>query len=617
MARLIGTAGHVDHGKTTLIRALTGIDADRLPEEKRRGLTIDIGFAYIDLPRIGRVSIVDVPGHERFLANMLVGALGVDVALLCVAADESVMPQTREHLQILSLLPVERLVVALTRADLVDEEMVALASDDVEELLRQGRFAGSPLVPVSAVTGQGLDALREALAQALDREKGEAEGPWYLPIDRVFTVKGHGRVVTGTLMRGRVHPGEEALVQPGGLRVRIRQVRSHEETREEAEKGQRTALNVSGPEVERLERGMLLGAPGSVAETLCLDARMEWVGQARHGSRVRVSIGADEAMARLFLNDGDPGLAQLRFERPVGAAQGQPLILRRYSPPTLLGGGRVLVVQAEKRRKNAKALAAKGGSLRDSVVAILTQAASGAPTEAVCRETGLTAQALGGTFEDLRREGEALGFAGLWFTPETFAAATGKLADALRALHESDPRRLLWPREEAVKRANLGWSGKPLDRIVASLVESARLRGGGNQIGLAGFRVELPDKQRALLDRVAQALQEGGPSPLPAVEVADLLKVPRQAVEEILRIGVASGELVRVGEGLHYPVGALEEFRRRAQESLGAGPFAASAFREALGTTRKYAIPILEAFDARGWTVRRGDERVFVRTESS
>src|SRR5256714_94893 len=229
VAKLIGTAGHVDHGKTTLIRALTGIDADRLPEEKRRGMTIDIGFAYFDLPEIGRVSIVDVPGHEKFLRNMLVGALGIDVALLCVAADEGVMPQTREHLQILLLLPVTQLVVALTRSDLVDKDTLAIAAEDVIALLEPTRFMGAPLIPVSAVKSEGIDELKAELTRALSMETAKVEGPWYLSIDRAFSVKGHGCVATGTLAQGIVRVGDKAYLEPGHVEVRVRAIHSHSE----------------------------------------------------------------------------------------------------------------------------------------------------------------------------------------------------------------------------------------------------------------------------------------------------------------------------------------------------------------------------------------------------
>ncbi|MCH8980137.1 MAG: selenocysteine-specific translation elongation factor [Armatimonadetes bacterium] len=613
MANLIGTAGHVDHGKTTLIQALTGIDTDRLPEEKKRGLTIDVGFAYIDLPEVGRASIVDVPGHERFLTNMLVGALGVDVALLCVAADESVMPQTVEHFQILELLPVERMVVALTRADLVDEEMAEFAAEEVKELLEPTRFKGSPIIAVSALKNTGLDELKRELAAALKAGSASAEGPWYLPIDRVFTIKGHGVVVTGTLAQGTVKEGDRAVLMPDGLEVRVRTVQSHDVSTKASEKGRRTALNLGSVKAESVYRGQAVGTASVLFATDVLDARVRWIKQAKHGSRVRVSIGADEAIAKAFLNDDDPGLLQLRFERPVAAAKGQPLIVRRYSPPDLLAGGRVVVPEAEHRRKGVK-VATVDESLDESEAILQAVSASkqGVHTEELCRTLGKSPQALGAVFESLKAGGRLHGFAGLWLTPDLYGTATKRLLAALNNLHEQEPSRLLQPREAAVTKAGLAWKGKPLDRIVTQLVSEDRLRVQGTTIALAGFKVRFSDKQQAMLDRVAAALDEAAVSVPSAQEIASKLSVPVQAVEEILRVGVAAGEIVRVEERIHYTAKKFEEIVDKVKEQFAGRQFTASEFREGMGTTRKYAIPLMEHLDAKGVTKRMGDKRVLL-----
>jgi selenocysteine-specific elongation factor len=611
MAKLIGTAGHVDHGKTALILALTGIDADRLPEEKRRGMTIDVGFAHIELPGHGQVSIVDVPGHERFLTNMLVGALGVDVALLCVAADESVMPQTREHFAILDLLPVEEMVVALTRADLADAELRALARAEVEELLEGTRFGGSPVVPVSAFTGEGLEALREALSAALGRRpEGEETGPWYLPVDRAFVAKGHGVVATGTLAGGRVREGDAGVLLPGGLETRVRAIHRHDQRRLESEPGARTALNLGGLKLEQVRRGQVVCAPGAAFETRCVDARIRWEATAKHGMRARVSLGADEAIAKLFLSDHDGELAQLRFERPVAAAARQPLIVRRYSPPELLGGGRIEIPQARPRRRS-EAPVAPVASLdeAEAIVEVVGRAAEGAPTEEVCVALGRTNQALGETFERLRTEGRLLGFAGLWFTPETFAACAARLLGALQALHEAEPARAMHPRDMAVQRAGLGWSGKPLDRAIGFLASEGRLRASGTEIASAEFRVRLNPRQRELLDRAIAVLDAAGANVPGAAELAQALGTPPQAAEEIVRVGLQAGELVIVADGIVYSLAGLEALREIARRLGSEGPFLAAAFRDAAGTSRRYAIPLLEHFDRTGLTARMGDLR--------
>ncbi len=613
MARLIGTAGHVDHGKTTLIRALTGIDADRLPEEKSRGLTIDVGFAYVDLPEIGRASIVDVPGHERFLTNMLVGAMGTDVALLCIAADSSIMPQTVEHFQIIELLPVERLVVALTRSDLVDAETLEIVRAEVEEMTAPTRFKGSPIVPVSAVTGTGLDDLKSCLAHALAVGDASKPGPWYLPIDRAFTIKGHGVVVTGTLAQGEVNEGDRAVIQPDGHEVRVRSIQSHEQQTSKGERGRRTALNLSGIKIEDAQRGQVVGSPEVVFSTTTLDGTVRWLVRPRHGSRVRVSIGADEAIARTFLNDSDESLVQFRFERPVAAVQGQPFIVRKYSPSSLLGGGRVTVPQATVRRKSEKATRTTGGTLEDSVISAVGQSKDGMQNEDLCRVLGKTPQALGDTLESLKASGRLHGFAGLWMTTDQLTASTAKFCAALQSLHDGDPTSLFQSRESVVKTAGLDWKGKPLDRILSHLVETGVVRQQGTAIALSTFRVKFSDKQRAILDRVIDALSAKGVSTPSPDEVADALKVPRPAVHEIIKVGCAAGEIVRIEDGIYIPSKTLDGTVSRLREEFADRQFSAAEFREAFGTSRKYAIPLLEHLDSRGVTKRLGDVRVVVK----
>jgi selenocysteine-specific elongation factor len=615
MAKLIGTAGHVDHGKTTLIRSLTGIDADRLPEEKQRGMTIDVGFAFIDLPRHGRVSIVDVPGHERFLSNMLVGALGIDVAMLCVSADESVMPQTREHFQILELLPVERMVVALTRADLADEETRFIARSEVEELLEGTRFAGSPIVEVSAHTGEGLPALRDRLEEALDGSDAPRPGPWYLPIDRVFTVKGHGCVVTGTLAQGQVRIGDRGVVVPGNHEVRVRAIHTHGDAVEASEKGRRTALNLSGLKAEDVRRGQALGAPGALFESEVVDVRMVWVGPFKHGQRVRVSVGAEEAIGKLFLNEHDPSLAQLRLETAVPVALDQPLVVRNYSPPTLVGGGRVVVPQARVRRRTEAPMVAGGKDDAEAILEILRGSPLGVPTEEICRVLGKTPQALGDTFETVSASGAVCGFAGLWFNRESFDAAAERFLAALGELHEKSPTQATVPRDRVSVAAGLPWSGKPLDRIVAALASEGRLGVHGHGVKLATFHVRLTPRQREFLDRVKESLS-GEPLNVPGIyEVASDVKAPPQAVEEILRVGVQAGEIVSIGDGIHYTREQIEELKRRIREFGGGKPFTAAMVRDGLGTSRKYAIPLLEYLDSIRFTVRVGDQRVVSERE--
>lgn len=625
MARLIGTAGHVDHGKTTLIRALTGIDADRLPEEKKRGMTIDIGFAYIDFPEIGRVSIVDVPGHEKFIHNMLVGALGVDVVLLCVAADEGVKPQTREHFDIIRLLPAQKMVVALTRADLADEDTRELAKLDVESLLDGTRFEDSPILSVSAVTGEGLDELRKRLVDGLavgddpsPVPSGHRPSPtrgggdsslWYLPIDRVFSVKGHGVVVTGTLARGVVLSGDRALIQPGNWEVRVRGIHRHDEPAESAEPGSRVALNLAGLKLEDIHRGMAVGAPGSLFETQILDAEIEWLVAPKHNQRVRVSVGSEEAIGKVFLSNSDDKVAQFRLESTVAVALDQPLIVRRFSPMELMGGGRVVVPLAKVRRRSEKATIASGLPDAEAILAGLGEDPNGVATEEICRRLGKTPQVLGPVFEKLL-EGEMLqGYAGLWFSKAGFDEGTRRLLIALEELHQANPRVATLPREKVVSHAKLTWAGKPLDRIVAHLAQQGVIRADGTAIKSANFQVELTEKQTIFLARVKESLEAQGVNVPSVNELSKAVPAPVQAVDEILRLGIEAGEIVRVGDGLYYTRTQIEGLTEELRQAFKGKPFAASEFRDRFGTSRKYTIPLLEYFDSRRVTLRQGDLR--------
>ncbi|MBX3097668.1 MAG: selenocysteine-specific translation elongation factor [Fimbriimonadaceae bacterium] len=601
---MIGTAGHVDHGKTSLIRALTDTDTDRLPEEKARGLTIDLGFASLTLPDGRVVSVVDVPGHERFIGNMIVGALGVEVALLCVSATSGVSAQTHEHLQILDLLPVRSLVVALTFCDLADVETRALAALSVRETLSSTRFREAEIVETSAVTGEGLDNLKESLG-ALMKSKVEPSARWYLPIDRSFIVKGQGRVATGTLMVGEVKSGSMAMAQPGDRPLRVRQIQSHFTQSESVVAVARVAFNLSGQDSDSVVRGDLVGAPGVAFSTTRLDARLRFVRTPQHGQRVRLHVGADEVMGTLFLNDHQNDLAQIKLERLAGAAAGQPVIVRRYSPPEVIGGGVVLVPVAEPRRRSAKPVVASESL---DLVSLISDSPHGISGDRLAQLAGRRLQDLSPELSRLSEAKQIIGFAGHWMTLEQAKNAQLRLLKSLEQSHAAKPENRVFPVAGIVNRAGLHLREKALEKFLQAIARSGRIVMQGGMIGHPKRAPRLSDKQRMFLDRVIHLLNESGAMPPTASELAEALRVPLQAVDQIIQVGINAGELTRLVDNIVFSTSGLESVIDRARIALPRS-FTAAEFRDAVQTSRKFAIPLLEWMDAHGRTVRRGDHR--------
>ncbi|HXG42547.1 MAG TPA: selenocysteine-specific translation elongation factor [Dehalococcoidia bacterium] len=617
----IGTAGHVDHGKSSLIKALTGIDPDRLPEEKAREMTIDLGFAWLKLPSGVEVSIVDVPGHERFVHNMLAGVGGIDLALLVVAADEGVMPQTREHLAILDLLEISRGVVALTKKDLMDEEWLELARLEVEETLRGTSLEGAPVVACSSVTGEGLDELLRVLERELARTPPRQDlGRPRLPIDRAFSLPGFGTVVTGTLVDGTLALGQEVEIVPAGLRSRVRGLQSHGRPLERASPGRRTAVNLPGIAVDELERGMVLTVPGWLRPTTAVDVRLRAVPYlrrpVRHNLEVTFHSGAAEVPGRLLLLDADevpPGgvaWAQVRLARPVACLPGDHFVVR--DPNGTLGGGRIVDVHARRHRRHHR-----------PTLELLARLESGAPRERLLvalaagpttlREAalaaGLSLEQARGELTGLLAEGRvvALGAATLAedATVASQEALQGLLArarEALAAYHRQWPLRRGMPREEL--RSRLGVSQRTFDAVVAHWAGSGVLREEGGAVALPEHRPTPSPEQRRRAEEFLAALR-ATPFHPPS---------PSGLEQELLSYLEAEGQVVRVSPEVVFAADAYQEMVRRVTEAIGRqGSVTLAQVRDLLGTSRKYAQALLEHLDAQGVTVRRGDERVLRR----
>lgn len=620
--RVIGTAGHVDHGKSTLVKALTGINPDRLREEQERQMTIDLGFAWMTLPGGEEVGIVDVPGHRDFIENMLAGVGGIDAALLVIAADEGVMPQTREHLAILDLLEVQRAVVAVTKVDLVeDPAWLDLVEEDVRALLASTRLAEAPLVRCSAVTGEGLESLVAALESVLQATPPRRDlGRPRLPIDRAFTISGFGTVVTGTLTDGRLRVGQQVEILPQRLRARIRGLQSHKRKVEEAVPGSRVAANLSGVEVRQVRRGDVLVLPETYRVTRLLDVRFRLLPDAdrplRHNQEVKLFLGSAQRIARVRVlgadqvGPGEEGWLQLLLEAPVVAERGDHFILRRPSPPATLGGGQVAdpTPSRRHRRKDPAVLARLEALLAGSPERVLeeTLAAKGAVRmENLASEAGLEAQAIRAALATLLKsqrahvvggeEGWVVG-AGQW------QALQEKARKALADYHGAFPLRSGMPREELKSR--LGLDTGLFNALVRAWADAGLLEESGPRVRLAGHRPRLSTEEQARVQDLLAAFR-GQPYAPPTYKAC-----LEQVGEELLGHLLEEGVLVQVSPEVVLTREAYETMVARVREELARrGEITVAEVRDLFQTSRKYALALMEHLDAIGVTVRHGDVR--------
>jgi selenocysteine-specific elongation factor len=622
-ALILGTAGHIDHGKTELVRALTGTDTDRLPEEKRRGITIDIGFARLPLDDDTEFGIVDVPGHEAFVRNMLAGATGVDVALLVIAADEGVMPQTREHLAILDLLAVHAAVIALTKVDLVtDPAWLELVGDDTRELLRGGPFADAPIIPVSARTGAGLDDLRTALRDAAARaHRRSSDDAFRMPVDRVFSVQGTGTVVTGTVWTGRVEKDQTLTHLPGGQRFRVRGVQTHGRTQEHAGAGERAALALAGATRDVLARGHWLLTGNGWTESHMLTVRLRALdGHAfRNRQRVRVHLGTGEVLARIALLDHDEidggAWAQLRLEQPIVARAGDRFVIRAYSPVTTIGGGRVAEPLPPKRKRidhvrRTFLHAILAGDPPAAVAAAVSLAGwRGLGEDSLDVHTphppALAAIALQQLVENgtIARTGTTLLAAG------HLEEAVARILDRVREYHAAQPLRPGLDMGELRACVPARAPAELVDAALRTLAGRGLLEIRRNLVSLAGFQPRLDPEQGTVARRIVQILDDAGLAPPTTAELPPELRA-RPDLEDLLHHLERAGDIRNLGAGLHFASAHLRDAEEKARHALtvdsALGP---GAFRELYGVTRKHLIPILEHLDRTGVTVRVGDLR--------
>ncbi|MGD9906146.1 MAG: selenocysteine-specific translation elongation factor [Vicinamibacterales bacterium] len=634
---VVGTAGHIDHGKSSLVRALTGTDPDRLKEEKARGITIELGFAHADVAPGVTISFVDVPGHERFVRTMLAGAGGVDAVVLVVAADEGVMPQTREHFDICRLLQVRRGVVALTKADAVDDETLALATLDVRDLVAGSFLDGAPIVPVSAVSGAGLEALRQALAALGDTvERRDALGSTRLPVDRVFTMRGFGTVVTGTLVGGTLRVEDVVAVMPGPGTATVRGLHVHGRPRRDAVAGERVAVNLAGVEVDDVPRGAVLATPRSLAPTRRVDARVSLLAAAAplaHGARVRLHHGTAEVLARVSIAgsaaaipSGASADVRLRLERPAVVTRRDRFILRSYSPAVTIGGG--VVLDPDPPRLGLRAARAltrlEALHLGDDVPADLRAAAARMLEDAGLAggSVGSLVPRLGAPAAAVRSALAALADAGRLVVADDWAASraaldaagTAMLA-AVAAFHRAQPLAAGVPREEARARWFATAAPALVERVFTELAAGGRIV-VRDVIALAGHRLELSREEHEVLALLEDRFRAAGLTPPDAAPAAlgVALGRPAAVVDRMLQLAFKQRRLVRLDTLVFHPealAGLKSDLAARRGAAAGATVTVdVKTFKETYGISRKFAIPLLEYLDRERVTRRAGDVRI-------
>ncbi|MGH7354308.1 MAG: selenocysteine-specific translation elongation factor [Candidatus Rokuibacteriota bacterium] len=624
---VVGTAGHIDHGKTSLVKALTGTDTDRLPEEKARGITIDLGFAFLEEPDGLTIEIVDVPGHERFVKNMLAGVGGIDLAMLVIAADEGVMPQTREHLAICSLLHIKTGLVALTKSDLVDADWLELVREDVAGLTRATFLAGGPVVPVSAKTGQGVAELRAALRSlaAAVPPRPTDQLP-RLPIDRVFTVKGFGTVVTGTLAAGALAVDDRVEVFPRGLTAKIRGLQAHGRPVERATAGQRTAVNLQGLERAAVERGDVVGLAGGLVASTLVDGTLELLPDVarprKSRDRVRFHTGTSEIMARVLLLEGAElapgasGLARFRLEAPLVALPGDRFVVRSYSPIITIGGGTLLDVHPRVRLKAPARLAhlrlLAGGSPGEVVEEHVRHVGgAGVRLGALATRAPFAPGRVRQLLEELVTVGRVLAIDRDWFLhADSFARLRAQALATLEPFHRAHPLRPGMSREELRSRAGAA-DERVFAHLLARLAEEGVLALDRDKVRLASHAIRLSDEQQRLVDRLEQAYLKADAAPPSPEEALGHAGLAGGEDHELFQLLVESRKLVRVKESLFFHSTALDSIQARLvtmlRERKEIGP---SDIKDLLGISRKYAIPLLEYFDSRRVTQRVGERRI-------
>ncbi|WP_018132082.1 selenocysteine-specific translation elongation factor [Effusibacillus pohliae] len=628
---IVGTAGHIDHGKTTLVKALTGLDTDTHKEEKERGISIDIGFAPLTLPDGKRIGVIDVPGHERFIKNMLVGAAGIDLILLVIDANEGIMPQTREHLHIVEMLHVQKGIVVLTKIDTVDDEWLALVTEEVREGLQGTVLADAPIVPVSAYTGQGIDQLRGLIAEvAKEIQPREVNAPFRMPVDRVFSVPGFGTVVTGTILAGSVTVGDAVEIQPSGEQVRVRSIQVHGVVTQKAQAGQRTALNLVGVERSELSRGFVVAAPGVLKPTTLIDARFRLLSDSprtlTNRMRVRLYVGTSEVFGRVVLLDrdemqpGEDALIQIDLEAPVVCEAKDHFILRTYSPMYTIGGGVVIDPHPARlhRRRRPHILeeleAREKGGPHERILQIL-DAEIGLNLSELAARMKATMEQTKSWLDELLARHQVLELPGTpgFVAVKSLHVLLDEIEDKIRAHYSRERFHAYVAKAQVHSQLSKKLKPKVYDGILELASQMGRIEVRQDRIRLAGYTVPLSLREKQLLQEVKSKFVQRPYHPPTLQELLAMYKGREKTVQGIVSLLKEQEELVEVEDGLLFAGEAITDAPRILAEISGEEGFTVAEFRDRVGTSRKFALGLLEYMDRMKWTKRIEDRRVLLK----
>ena len=627
---ILGTAGHIDHGKTALIKALTGINTDRLKEEKRRGITIELGFAFLDLPGGQRLGIVDVPGHEKFVKNMVAGATGIDIVAMVIAADEGVMPQTREHMEICTLLNVRHGLVVLTKTDLVDEEWLELVIEDIRDFVDGTFLEEAPIVPVSSVTGAGISEFIKTLDELSGQLPGRPPSSLFrLPVDRVFTMKGFGTVITGTLISGQVQVGDTVMLYPSGISSKVRGLQVHNQSVTRAEAGMRTAINFQGLEKAAVNRGDVLSNPGALKPSYMIDVSMNYLGSnkkpLKNRTQVRFHTGTSEVLGIVVLIDkeelppGETALAQMRLDSPVTVIKDDHFVIRSYSPVRTIGGGNVLnpIPQKHKRFRSDVIDGLTGLMTHDSEEIISYHVEESGYQGIAYADlkimTSLHEKQLQQILQNLLskrliiladRENQTYIHQTSF---ETFKAETNKY---LSGFHKANPLKPGMSKEELKSKFPSVLNSRLFNLMLNQMIKDKAIVSEDNSVRLASHKVSLALDQADIRDKVLKAYQETGLTPPYFKELKQTFKIEESLSKDVIALLMDQGLIVKAKEDLYFYADAVKALQEKLVEFLKThGEMSTPQFKEMTGVTRKYLIPLIEYFDAQNVTIRIGDVR--------